>query len=162
MALLFLWPFLPMTGCLSGPGDRADAPPENRYVREADFQRISEYFTGREVVGNRIYLRSDSARRAGYYWMIPAGKVPGGGAINSAVVKVQIPGSPKEETFSFKIDQPVPDKAVLWIGLTGGDWPDPELRPVAWRIDLFSPSGDGIYSRESFLWSPPGSGDANG
>lgn len=151
-----------MFGCLSVPDDRAEVLPENRYVEKADFQRIGEYFTGEEVAGSRVYLRSDPGRRAGWYWIIPAGDVPSEGGVGKAVVEVQIPGSPAVETFSFRIDQPVPGKAVFWIGLTGGDWPDPELRPVAWRIGLFSPAGDGIYSRESFLWSPPGSADDDG
>ena len=124
-------------------------------MEEADFQRIGEYFTGEEVVGNRIYLRSDPGRRAGWYWIIPAGDLPIRDELAEAVVEIQIPGSPKEKIFPLRIDQPVPINAVFWIGLTGADWPNPELRPIAWRIGLHSSTGEEIYSRESLLWSPP-------
>ncbi len=153
--VLAVFSCLPLPGCLSVPGDRGEDLPENRYVGKADFQRIGEYFTGAEVAGNRVYLRSEPGRRAGWYWIIPADDVASEDGVDQAVLEIQIPGSPAVKTFSFRMDRPVPENAVFWIGLTGGDWPDPELRPVAWRIGFLSPAGGEIHSRESVLWSPP-------
>ena len=43
----------------------------------------------------------------------------------------------------------------LFLGLTGADWPDPEARPVAWKLTLENPDGEVILERKSFLWERP-------
>ena len=38
-----------------------------RYIETKQFKRISEYLTGKENIGDRVILRSQSEHRAGYY-----------------------------------------------------------------------------------------------
>ncbi len=40
----------------------------------------------------------------------------------------------------------------LYLGLTGPDWPSPEIEPLAWKIELLDASGSVLAEWKSFLW----------
>jgi hypothetical protein len=41
---------------------------------------------------------------------------------------------------------------VTLAGLTGADWPQPEARPVAWRLRVLNGAGQELAAEQSFLW----------
>lgn len=43
----------------------------------------------------------------------------------------------------------------LYLGLTGSDWPDSEVRPLAWKIELLDASEAVLSEWKSFLWEMP-------
>lgn len=155
---LLLYPFLIILfgGCQSVPTPNDSTGVERRYAPERDFARISEYFTGKENPGDRLYLRSQPMARGGYYWIIPV-PTEWRGRPARVSLEVQIPGSPETREETFRIENL--DKATLWTGMTGSDWPSPETRPVAWRLVVSNPEGETVLDKQSFLWSsvnPPG------
>ena len=44
---------------------------------------------------------------------------------------------------------------VFNIGLTGLDWPDAKLRPVAWKLQFLADDGHVLASEASYLWEKP-------
>jgi hypothetical protein len=151
-----------LAGCATGPDGPSKPVTGHRYVPEADFQRIAGYFTGREHPGDRLYLRSRPESRAGYYWMLPLDGIEEPRRIDGILLRVQAPGSPETRTYPFSPDDPMAPDKIVWVGLTGSDWPDPEARPIAWRIELRSADGELLAARESFLWSAPLPDDDHG
>jgi hypothetical protein len=43
----------------------------------------------------------------------------------------------------------------LYLGLTGTDWPDAAVQPLAWRIELIDADGRVLAEWKSFLWEMP-------
>lgn len=120
------------------------------------FQSFYEYETGRELVGKWIVLRSRPAERGGLYFLTrvkntgPA--LPGA----SFVIRAIYPNSTDTRVFTFPAD--VPSGSHLYeIGLTGRDWTQPRVVPVAWEVELVSADGQTLAKKTSFLWEkPPG------
>jgi hypothetical protein len=44
---------------------------------------------------------------------------------------------------------------VFHLGLTGPDWPDPKINPVAWRLTLLEADGRVLGMERSYLWEKP-------
>ena len=119
-----------------------------------DFKRIPEYFTGREYTGWKIYCRSNPQVRSGFYFVVKVGGK-----------KIQLPVSshwivdwvtsadPTVKTQKISI----PDLRIfgkeVFVGLTGDDWYDRSLKPLAWRLELIDGQGATLGSDQSFLWS---------
>jgi len=124
--------------------------------RTADsFMRISEYFNGREDTGGATLLRTQPARRDGYYFLV---RVKTTAPIEIAWIETQVvtPASPEPRTDSFAVSLPA-GSHVIQLGLTGTDWPSPKAVPVAWKLRLLSSEGKELASEQSYLWSkPPG------
>ncbi|MDD2763961.1 MAG: hypothetical protein PHE83_08330 [Opitutaceae bacterium] len=120
----------------------------------ASFQRVSEYFDGRENTGGIIPLRSQPARRAGFYWLVRLKNtdLPLAGA--KFELQIITPASPEPRTFTFPTDIPA-GSPVYQLGLTGADWPDAKIRPVAWQLRLLAAGGKTLIAKESFLWEMP-------
>ncbi|OHE83178.1 MAG: hypothetical protein A3G75_00870 [Verrucomicrobia bacterium RIFCSPLOWO2_12_FULL_64_8] len=119
------------------------------------FQRISEYFDGRENTGGTIILRTQPAERAGYYWLVRLKN--GGAAVPGAKFELRViaPSSPEPKTFVFSAE--VSAGARLYqLGLTGNDWPGAKARPAAWRLRVLDAGGGVLAGEKSFLWEIPG------
>ena len=123
--------------------------------RDAEsFERISEYFTGKENTGVQIVRRSQPESRSGFYFLtrirnsgdeLPAAKI---------VLSLIKPDSPRAKVFTF----PVPIKSgehVFNLGLTGEDWASKKLHPVAWKLEVVSTDGTLLAVQKSFLWEKP-------
>jgi hypothetical protein len=41
----------------------------------------------------------------------------------------------------------------VFIGLTGSDWPDPSVQPIAWSLSLVDSEERILGHSQSFLWS---------
>jgi hypothetical protein len=122
--------------------------------RAADsFERISEYFDGRENTGGQTILRSQPKAREGFYvQMRTATKA----AIPGARVEFQVylPGQEQPKVFTSATDLPAGSHVTL-AGLTGADWPGEKIKPAAWHVAVLGPDGAILASAQSFLWSPP-------
>jgi len=115
------------------------------------FERISEYFDGRENTGGIAILRTQPGERDGYYWLVRLKN--GGPALGGAKFELQVisPASPEARVFAFPVDLPA-GSAVYRLGLTGPDWPGAQARPVAWRLSLLAADGHTVIATQSFLW----------
>jgi hypothetical protein len=123
--------------------------------RDADsFERISEYFNGKENTGREIVLRTHPDQRAGLYYLVRVAN--SGGALSGAkfVLQVISPASPEPKTTTFPIELPSRSK-VFQLGLTGADWPDRAVHPVAWKLQLLSSDDHVLATAQSFLWEKP-------
>ena len=123
--------------------------------RDADaFDRISEYFGGRENTSRNLVLRTQPDARAGYYFLV---RVKSAAALESPVFELSVirPDHPEPKVFRFPA--PVPAKeTVFQFGLTGVDWPaGDKANPVAWKLTLVDAAGRVRAEQKSFLWEKP-------
>jgi hypothetical protein len=116
--------------------------------------RISEFFTGRENMGERTIVHSRADSRTGFYFVVRV-KNPGLLVAGTKfVVQVILPTSPDPKVFTLPADVPAGGK-VYQLGLTGSDWPNRRTFPVAWKLDLVGADGQLLATQESFLWAKP-------
>jgi len=142
-----------LSGCSTRSFDTSGPITEHRFIPQEDFLRISEYFTGREPLTDRVYIRTMPEDRGGYYWILPVRSKMVAQQPLLIALSVQVPGDPAIRKFNLRPDRQLTKKQTLWIGLTGSDWPDPDLPPVAWQLSILSEDGTAIETRESFLWT---------
>lgn len=118
------------------------------------FERISEYFTGKENPGSEVMLRSQPTSRAGFYFLTRV-KNPGS-ALEAAKIVLSVikPDSPQAKAYPFSTALPA-GETVFEVGLTGTDWAGPKVNPVAWKIEVFAPDGRLLAVHKSFLWEKP-------
>lgn len=119
----------------------------------ASFKRISEYFNGHENTGGEQIVRTHPNQRAGYYFLV---RVRNSGGPQQVKAHLTVINSLNAEPHAF--DFPVELKArdtVFHLGLTGNDWNDSRLNPVAWKLDLLGADGQPLVTEKSYLWEKP-------
>ena len=119
------------------------------------FDRISEYFGGRENTGRELVLRTKSDTRAGYYFLV---RVKSATALEGTTFELSLirPDTPETKTYRFAAAVPARE-TVFQFGLTGSDWPGgEEAHPVAWKLALVAADGRTLAEHKSFLWEKPG------
>lgn len=116
------------------------------------FDRVSEYFTGKENTGGQIILRTQPDNRAGYYFFT---RLKIDRDISGARVELGIIPPTSAEAKVFVFEAPLLRKGAVLLnpGITGTDWPDAAARPTAWRIRLLAADGAELFSQQSFLWA---------
>jgi hypothetical protein len=123
------------------------------YRNAEDFERISEFFTGKENPGNRVIVRSTPENRQGMYFsvMIKDGvnSLPAG---SKAVIEVLHALSPETQTYTFPVPNSPKNHQELLMGITGDNWPAAKYKPMAWRIRLMNAEGEVLSSDKSYLW----------
>ncbi len=129
-----------------------------RPMETAQFQYISEFFTGQEAVDNRVLLRTDPEERTGLY--VIAELKPRLRDIDpGTTLALEMIRSDANDVLTYDFTLPTePARArIVYLGLTGADWPetDGRLRPVAWRLRLLDAGGDTVDTWRSFLWEMP-------
>lgn len=115
------------------------------------FDRISEYFGGRENTGPTTVLRTHADVRGGYYFVVRLAKAP---TLTAAVFELSLirPDAPEPKTWTFPVAT-LTSHQVVELGLTGADWPGgKQARPVAWKIALRAADGRVLAEQKSFLW----------
>ncbi|MDA0348566.1 MAG: hypothetical protein O3C43_16655 [Verrucomicrobia bacterium] len=122
---------------------------EQKYYEEESFTRISEYFDGVEVSGNRIIIRSDSDHRTGHYVTF---QLSGNHSIDHFKLEVYEFGAKEPKDYLFKADTPIAAKQPIFLGLTGGIWGEKLKPPVAYKLSVIGTGGNTIESATSFLW----------
>ncbi|HEY5550756.1 MAG TPA: hypothetical protein VIK52_02630 [Opitutaceae bacterium] len=119
---------------------------------DESFVRLSELFGGAENPGKETILRTHPESRDGLYFLVRFAHASAvEGTLELSVIK---PGSTDPVVFKFPASVSS-GSSVFQLGLTGGDWPDAETDPVAWRIALVDSTSAELAAKESFLWSPP-------
>jgi hypothetical protein len=120
----------------------------------ASFKRMAEYFDGREHQGSAAIRRSHPESRAGYYFFV---RVKNPGALRPATASLQVITSTSALPVRYQF--PVELKAgdtVFNIGLTGADWPDAGMHPVAWKLEFLDTADSHALATEvSYLWEKP-------
>ncbi|MBX3750487.1 MAG: hypothetical protein KF897_10395 [Opitutaceae bacterium] len=118
----------------------------------ASFERISEYFGGKENTGRQSVVRTQADQRGGFYFLVRTDNP--GSAIAGARFELKVikPDSPEARTYTFAATVPAGGH-VFNLGLTGADWPGKDTQPVAWQLRLLAADGRELGSGQSFLWS---------
>lgn len=119
----------------------------------ASFKRISEYFDGKENTGGVTVLRTHPDQRAGYYFLVRVAN-PGPSQSIKASLEVITATTATPVAYTFPADLKS-GTTVLHLGLTGADWLDAKLNPVAWKLDLVGADGHVLASEKSYLWEKP-------
>ena len=120
----------------------------------ASFERISEYFDGKENSGSQVLLRTQPDSRAGYYFLA---RIKNNGAAEPGaklVLTLVKPDSPKSRAYTFPLSLPA-GQTVYNVGLTGDDWVGPKVHPVAWKLEVFTTDGRLLGAQKSYLWEKP-------
>ena len=119
----------------------------------ASYKRISEYFDGRENTGGETLLRTHPDQRAGFYFLV---RVANPGAPASVTFNLQVISATNAKPVNYAFPAELRNgAAVLDLGLTGADWPDPKANPVAWKIELKNADGSLLATEKSYLWDKP-------
>lgn len=125
------------------------------YWTANDFLRVPEYFTGREYFGKQVIVRTDKAR-AGLYFVLELNQSLAKLPENSSVlIRVIRSDHPEAKLYKLKVPRETTERSEVLLGITGNDWNSPEIKPVAWRIELQDKAGKLIASKQSFLWGHP-------
>ena len=118
------------------------------------FERISEFFTGRENPGGQIVRRTQPAQREGFYFLV---RLRNRGAAQPAarlVLSLIKPDSPQVRVHTFSLPLAAGESA-LNLGLTGADWPGRKIHPIAWKLEVLAADGTRLGLIQSFLWAKP-------
>jgi hypothetical protein len=124
------------------------------YRTAESFERISEFFDGRENTSGQTVLRSQASTREGFYFLTRIKNT--GPALENIRVELNIitPASPEpKRVTSFTATTLPAGQHVFQIGLTGTDWPNALVQPVAWQLRFLSADGQELLREQSFLWS---------
>lgn len=157
-------PFLPalfcllLTACASTPQPALTAVTikeiKPRYIDAEQLTRVSEYFTGQEKTGDRIFLRSTPEARSGYYFTLildeKVRRLPKG---TTVLGEFYTPAGVELQSYEFTLPDRRPKTKEIFVGLTGDDWPDADAIPAAWRFTIKDPNGNTLGQSQSFLWS---------
>ena len=122
---------------------------EQGFYSEESFTRISEYFDGVEVSGNRIIFRSNPDFRTGHYVTFQISK---NYPIDHFKLEVFEYGSKEPRDYIYRPDSAIPTSKPIFLGLTGEQWLEKTRPPVAYKLSLIARDGSTLVSKTSFLW----------
>ena len=117
------------------------------------FRRISEYLDGKENTGGEAVLRTHPDQRGGFYFLVRTSN-PGAARAIKANLEIITTATAQPVTYVFHPELK-PGDTVFHLGLTGPDWPDPKINPVAWRLTLLDADGHILATEKSYLWEKP-------
>ena len=144
---------LALSAVVASAADVSITPVATGWREAASFKRISEYFSGKENTSGQLILRTHPDQRSGYYFLLRLNHA-GAAAGAQAVLQVITPDTATPRIFKFPTDIAA-GKTMLNLGLTGPDWPDLKINPVAWKLDLLAADGQLIATDHSYLWENP-------
>ena len=146
--------FVLLYACRAFAFDIVSAYPQ--FMEEQSFQRISEFFSGTEKSGPYLIVRTQPDVRGGEYFIITLDKrvrtLPEGTRIKLEVVR---PDSNTPPAYTLEIPSKRPNTRQICAGITGSDWPDADIRPLAWKISFINSEGKIIAQKQSYLWTYP-------
>lgn len=126
------------------------------WKEEADFKRISEYFTDKENTGSNVVVRTDNEVRSGLYLVL---NLDSGSVIPEGSVAELRYFHPKKSGKQI-VRWTLPEFNAAWhrelqLGLTGNDWGSAlsKKRPSAWQITIVAPDKTLLVRRNSYLWT---------
>ena len=120
-----------------------------------DFQRLSEFFTGKEYSDNRLILRTTNDERDGVYVDIAldcdASELPSGSV---AILDVVFENNRNSQSFTFPITETPMNTSRIMFGITGKEWKE-QPKVIAWKLEIHDSSGNLLCDYKSFLWEMP-------
>ena len=124
-----------------------------RAVPAQTFQRISEYFDGKENTCGRLILRTNPEQRTGYYFILSlvdsTEQLPSGSTFR---LNYRVNGVRDDFNYTFYHSNSSIDSSEVWLGLTGYANLAEGQSIVAWQITVNDPDGAVLAKRQSFLW----------
>ncbi len=123
---------------------------QQKFLTAESFTRISEYFDGVEVPGNKLILRLDSESRDGHYIQFQLSAAHTNA--DHFLLEVYKQGNNEPTPFTFKLNSAAPANKTILLGLTGGEWKNKDYPPVAYKLSLVDAAGNILESATSFLW----------
>ncbi len=127
-----------------------------QFMEEQSFQRISEFFSGVEKAGPYLIVRTQPQVRGGEYFVITLDQrvrsLPEGTQIILEVVR---PDSHSLTAYTLELPEKRPNTRQIYAGITGSEWPDSAIRPLAWKISFINSQGTVIAEKQSYLWTYP-------
>lgn len=123
-----------------------------RFYQSEELTRISEYFSGKEFTGNRIFSRTRDDKE-GLYFSFPINQK----IVNASVhlkAHVSVVRSDRSEPvkYEFAIPEDRTGKKEIFLGITGKDWMLKDSKVLAWRIELKNGRDELLFHKKSFLW----------
>ena len=124
-----------------------------RYHTANDFKTITSYLTNGEDRGPRIVERSKPGDWAGMYFIVEFEERPETFSKKvSLVLDVITPFTPKPLQYNYTLNDTDHFTWEAYVGITGHDWPDSEVEPIAWKLTLKDFEGNILSEKQSFLW----------
>ena len=124
-----------------------------QYKPERAFKHIREYFTGKEYKAGQLILRTYPESRAGMYFSFivspSVNRLPDGSQL---ILKWIQTDSAEVNQREFLLRDIEDVRSEIFVGLTGVDWANQELKITAWQISIISPGGEILAEEQSFLW----------
>ncbi len=123
----------------------------SRYYEAGEIRPIRQYF-GASLIGQgfRTVIASQPEQPQGQYFIA---KLEGDKSSQVNTARLTVYPSVGKDARVFTLD--LAGKSLrrwLYLGLTGSDWPDPDIQPMAWKIELLGPGGELVSEWQSFLW----------
>jgi len=119
----------------------------------ASFKRIAEYFHGQENTGGEAILRTHPDQRGGFYFLV---RTTNTGAARAIKVNLEVITTANAQPVSYTFSPALKaGGTVFHLGLTGPDWPEAKINPVAWKLDLVDAEGHVLATEKRYLWEKP-------
>lgn len=125
-----------------------------RYYDEGGIRPIGQYF-GASLTGQgfRTVVPSQPEDPAGQYFII---RLKGPKSTPPASARMTLFTTENKQASTRTWELPgTPLENWLYLGLSGADWPDDDIRPLAWHIELLAADGTVLTEWKSFLWELP-------
>ncbi|MCC5835882.1 MAG: hypothetical protein JJU20_14240 [Opitutales bacterium] len=128
----------------------------SEYRETGSFQRIQEFFTGREAPGRRTIIRTDPDNRDGQYFLINLTRSVARSDVHSVEIEVITTESKDTQQLVFLLSDALRVRGSwIYCGVTGDDWPNRNVRPLAWIARLKDSEGRLLDEWESFVQRMP-------
>lgn len=115
----------------------------------SDFERLGEFFGGKETHPGRCVLRSQETQREGWYLVLRLKETLDLTEKAAWRLELLLPNERSPRVHTYPITE---SSKVYQLGLTGNDWPEAKAKPVAWRVSLVNADGTVKAAYKSFLW----------
>ncbi len=125
-----------------------------RFYDAPEIRPIRQYF-GASLTGQRYrtVVASQPDNPAGQYFIL---RLKGPRPVPPAAARITWYATDVKEPRTHQ--WPLADTRIanwLYLGLSGTDWPDRQVQPLAWRIELLDAAGAPLAEWKSFLWEMP-------
>ena len=103
--------------------------------------------------GFRTVVASQPKNPGGQYFIL---HIEDRGSVSPVMARMTLFTTDRKDSVMHEWNLPAGElESWLYLGLTGSDWPDADVRPLAWRIELLDAAGAVVAEWKSFLWEMP-------
>lgn len=124
----------------------------SRYLTQEEIRPILSTLSGKEANQQRFrtLVRSSEEAYQGRYFILQAER-----NLSPASARLEWIATDSKEVRERSFSIPSNPNGWLYFGITGDDWPGPEVAVLAWRIELRDAQGNPVALWKSFLWEMP-------